>query len=302
MSAKKDSQCEICNSDKWEICYRGPIRSGSFGSLEQGCVSQCANCGVQKLGVGSGISKAHYEYRYREMLHQPKNLEAHYAEHEHLARFTLNVILAHCRPRNMRIADIGAAGGIMLDYVKGVAKTCVAIEPDKYFGDVLGDKGYSWYPSTEEALAEHAGSIDLAISSQVIEHVDNPLEFVEEIYELLTVGGTFIASTPNRADILMKMSSNIFESFFYRSQHRWYFDNDSLKLCVEKAGFSSVQVEFVHRYGLANAFRWLIDGKPPGQAAMEPLDREIDDHWSAWLSKIESSDTLYVIGKKIDKQ
>lgn len=299
MNILDNGQCEICSSQNWENCYTGPVRSGSYGSVGHGCVWQCTTCGVQKLGLDAGISAPHYEsFEYREMLRQSSDLKAHYATHEELARFTMNVVWANCSPRNMKVADIGAAGGIALDYLKGVADSCVAVEPNKEFGLSLKEKGYDWYSSTKEAIAEHAGSIDLAFSTQVIEHVDNPLEFVKEIYELLDVGGTFIASTPNRGDILMKMCPRVFESFFYRIQHRWYFDSGSLKYCLERAGFSDVRVQFVHRYGLANAFRWFSEGRPPGRVDMEPLDRDIDDHWSAWLSKTESSDNLYVIGRK----
>jgi len=42
------------------------------------------------------------------------------------------------------------------------------------------------------------GSMDCVISFQVIEHIADDREFVEEVYRVLRKGGVFVVSTPNR--------------------------------------------------------------------------------------------------------
>jgi SAM-dependent methyltransferase len=42
-----------------------------------------------------------------------------------------------------------------------------------------------------------AGSVDLVVSFETIEHIDNPALFLKELHRVLRVGGTAIISTPN---------------------------------------------------------------------------------------------------------
>ena len=66
-------------------------------------------------------------------------------------------------------------------------------------------QGYKVYPDLSSALKENSQTLDWVLSSQVIEHVESPIEFLKEIYELLKPGGQAIIITPNRKDILINL-------------------------------------------------------------------------------------------------
>ena len=53
-------------------------------------------------------------------------------------------------------------------------------------------------PGDAQAIPLPDGSVDLVVSFETIEHVDNPATFVNEAARVLTSNGTFIVSTPNR--------------------------------------------------------------------------------------------------------
>jgi SAM-dependent methyltransferase len=286
--------CAACGADAWSEVYRGPVRDGKFGASRAASVARCGNCGVERLEEAACLKPADYTSKvYRERLGQGHDVVAHYGEHDELARFTLDAIW----PLSLRdriVADIGCGGGSLLDHVSGLPARCLAIDPDTGFAASLGDRGYEWQPSCEAAAAKWAGRIDVAFCIQVIEHVERPRDFLASILPLLARDGVLVLSTPNRRDILFDLLPDEFPAFFYRTQHRWAFDADSLTACAQGAGFQVRRTSHVHRYGLANAMLWLRDRRPKGRAGLAPLDAGIDAHWKAWLEASGRSDNLYM--------
>jgi hypothetical protein len=88
---------------------------------------------------------------------------------------------------------------------------------------------------------------------------------------------------------------DVFPAHFYRTHHRWYFDDASLGAAARAAGFRVHSVRHVHRYGLSNALLWLRERKPPGRLALNVIDRNADDLWRSWLEAAGRSDNLYVV-------
>jgi SAM-dependent methyltransferase len=287
--------CPVCGSDAWNVVYEGAVRDGGFGATRPGRVARCGICGVERLAESLCLSDEAYRgAEYRQHLGQDHDLAKHYATHDELARFTLDVL----SPRSLRgkvIADVGCGGGSLLDHLSGLPSQVIAIDPAEGFAPSLRARGYRWFAGATEAAPEFEGKIDIAFSIQVIEHVGNPRVFLAGIRALLKPDGILILSTPNRADILMDLLPQIFPGFFYRTQHRWAFDAPSLARCALAAGFQVAEIRHVHRYGMANALLWLRDRKPSGRATLPPLNRAADDLWRSWLEASGRADNLYMI-------
>jgi SAM-dependent methyltransferase len=125
--------------------------------------------------------------------------------------------------------------------------------------------------------------------------------FLSDIGRPLAPGGVAVISTPNRRDVLMELLPESFPKFFYRVQHRWAFDADSLARCAREAGLAVTEMRHVHRYGLANTMHWLKHGRPCGRTPMPPLDAAMDRHWQAWLESTSRADNLYMIATREDR-
>lgn len=291
--------CEICGFNKMEIAYQGKIRDGSFGSfLESSVVKKCFNCGVERLDEKSCRSEDIYKSEeYRTILNQRADSEGYFAEHDKLQIRNLNALWPYSL-RGKIIADIGCAAGSFLDHVRGLAERSIAIEPCQEYHDSLAKRGYEVYPYVGDALAKRDRSVDVAFCFSVIEHVANPRVFLEEIAQLLKHNGNLIISTPNRRDLLMDLLPDIYPSFFYRTVHRWYFDLQSLKFCVEQAGFEIREFKCIHRFGLSNAFAWLRDHKPVGDAPVPHINAMLDGIWKLYLEEKQIGDYLYLIVQK----
>lgn len=286
--------CPICRSTHWRVVYDGPVRDGGHGRSIPAQVAACEGCGVERLAESACLKDEAYRGEaYRAHLGQDHDPAKHYATHDELALFTLDTLW----PLNLRgktIADVGCGGGSLLDHLKGLPATALAIDPDTGWKASLEARGYRWFGGAEAAAATLGATVDVAFSIQVIEHVLDPVEFLAGIGKMLAPDGLLLLSTPNRADILMDLLPVEFPPFFYRSQHRWYFTAETLTACCKAAGLVVEEVRHVHRYGMANALLWLRDKRPQGRAGLPGIDRQADLLWKAQLETTGKADNLYL--------
>lgn len=291
----QQSACEICGAQNWGGVYSGKVRDGVFKKYREGAeVLRCGGCGAERLAEAFCLQPADYESgEYRAKLEQEQDIAAHNSAHDLFQKFPLDVLW----PMNFRdktIADIGCAAGTFLDHVIGTAQRCIGVEPNVFFHDYLRARGVEVYDYAADAAKALPHSVDLAVTLQVIEHTANPRAFLAEIRPLLKPDGMLLVSTPNRHDMLMSLLPDEFPSFFYRTVHRWYFEVESLKACAKLAGYETVWVRHVHRYGLSNAMAWLRDRKPNGWNRLPGIEPAADLMWKAILEQDGRSDNLFV--------
>jgi len=293
---KKNYSCEICNSDDWEIIYKGKIRDGSFGKYkEKTSIAECNVCGVQRLNENDCLPPDYYSSgEYRKKLLQSLNNEKAVAEQDIIQKYMIKAIGGIEKLRNQCIIDVGCGAGSLLDMTSGITNSQIGVEPCQPYLNALQGKGYQVYPDLSSALKEKSQTIDWALSSQVIEHVKDPVYFLKEIFGLLKPGGRALVSTPNRNDILNNLLPE-FREFFYRTQHRWYFDKPSLEYCAKKSGFEIVDIKHIHRYGMANALHWLRDNKPKGNLRLKEINEHADVLWSAYLQNTGQTDNIFCL-------
>jgi len=293
---KYNIPCGICNSKRWKVVHSGTIRDGLHGKLyNKASVYQCQKCGVQRLLESDCIPSEYYETgEYRKKLEQSLYAKDVIHEHEMLNKFTFEALWP-LSIRNKNIVDIGCGSGYLLDALSGVSKNQVGIEPcSPYLASII-EKGYEAYSSIQDCTNKGREKyFDIGFSIQVIEHVLNPRLFLEEIRLLLKPGADLLVSTPNRGDILMSLMPDDFPSFFYRTQHRWYFDANSLEFCAKSAGFEIVEMKYIHRYGMSNTLHWLRDKLPTGVEKIQGINALADNFWKGYLESTHQSDNLYI--------
>ncbi|MCI0684029.1 MAG: class I SAM-dependent methyltransferase [Gemmataceae bacterium] len=285
--------CPICNGDM-APAYEGPVRDGVFGRSVPAVVWGCRRCGVEHLPPRQADLSAYYQSEdYRKDVGEGADVESYFRRHddEQLGKMAL---LAGMELRGKVVADIGCAGGSFLDTVRGLASATVGVEPALAYHGSLKQRGHRVYRDVVGALAEWRGRVDVATSFSVIEHVEDPVGFLRDIRDLLTEDGLCLVSTPNRADILMKLDPR-YQAFFYRTVHTFYFDEKALRATAEAAGLRVAKVKYVHRFGFANFIEWLRQGKPTGDKQISPLGLGFDGLWTASLEASGLADYLYVV-------
>lgn len=181
-------KCGICGSDNTEVIYDDVVRNGGIGKYtgEKYQMYQCQECGTIFHKLDEAKSDEYYQSKeYRLEMNETADVDGYDRLHDVEVLEKLEYTGTDIY-RNKIVADIGCGGGSFLDFVAGAAKEVVAIEPSKSFRKALSLKGYHTYPYAGDAINGFAGKVDVVTSFDVIEHVNDPVEFMKDVHTLLS--------------------------------------------------------------------------------------------------------------------
>lgn len=86
-------------------------------------------------------------------------------------------------------------------------------------------------------IEEGKNKFDVITFFQVLEHQDEPLQFLEQVRRLMNKNGWIAGAVPNRDRFIIKR-----EYQDYPPNHFIYFSKDSLRYLLRKAGFSNIEI------------------------------------------------------------
>ena len=290
--------CLICGFDKSKVVYNGIIRDGKFGNYTNHNVDiyKCEKCGVMyHIDLNKNIPDFYTSDAYRTKMGQTVDQYETIHDKEVLDKlnYTGTTIF-----RNKIVADIGCGGGSFLDYIKGVASDIIAIEPTHDFHKKLKTKGYNVYSYISDAMQYYKNKVDIITSFDVIEHVENPLIFMKDCYNLCSNGGKIIIGTPTEQPIMRMALEEEYDKFLFSTQHLWVLNKQSMIIAAEKAGFLNIRIEYKQRYGLGNLIAWLKYKKPMGNIDCDFISDTISKAWIVNSEERELSDYIVLYAEK----
>lgn len=150
--------------------------------------------------------------------------------------------------------DVGCSTGVFVAHAETQGIIASGIDMSEKAVAVARARGLSCFVSTVETF-EPVRGFDSVTCFDVIEHVLDPLSFLQHANRLLKKGGTLIISTPNVASLTRKiMGSNWY--FYIPEEHLFYFDPRTLTLLLVANGFEVVRVArtykpLTYRYSMA---------------------------------------------------
>ena len=292
----KGVDCKICGSNSLQIQYKGPIRLGKIDDIsgQPFRVFKCSDCQVSHLpDQVENVKEFYTSGKYREQVGENTVLSDYYKLHDKHIDLHFQVYPLH-KFRNKVVADIGCGGGVFLDAVSGFAADVIGVEKNEDLLTQLSETGTRVYSDASEL---EPNSIDIASSFSVIEHLEDPLGFLQNIKRALKTGGLAIISTPNENSFLMNHGPQEFKSFFYRKVHTYYFGPEALNNIVEKSGFVVAGIRTVQEYGLSNMLCWLRDKKGKGDTDFVN-NKSLEVAWKNYLDSTLMGDRLYIICSK----
>lgn len=279
-------KCKICGSENTDIIYNDLIRDGGLGQYTKKPIKifQCKDCDVIWHENKIDDVKKYYETEeYRKELEGSSEEEKFYELHDKETLDKLNYTGTTIF-RNKVVADIGCGCGAFLDYVSGVAREVVAVEPSLKYRNIMSRKGFSTYSYADEAKKLYANKIDVITSFDVIEHVQSPESFIKDVYDLLTAGGKAIIGTPTDAPIMRSLLGKDYEKkLLFSTQHLWILSEKNLRIISEKCGFKNIDIKYYQRYGIDNMLGWLKDKEPKSEIKQKFITETLNNVWKAQL-------------------
>jgi SAM-dependent methyltransferase len=189
-----------------------------------------------------------------------------------------------------KILEVGCSSGFMLfDFLKK-GNICHGIEPSGFFQKYLKNK-IKLFPSLKNLEKKHR--YDLIMHFFVLEHINNPIEFLNDQLKLLKKNGKIIFEIPCYQDALYKIYDiPEFERFYWSVAHPWYFNYQSLKYLLKKLN-KKFKIIKDQRYDLSNHLYWMKYGKPGGmEFYSHKLGRDIEEKYKKNLVSRGYYDTL----------
>jgi len=162
---------------------------------------------------------------------------------EHFKNFAKAVLKETKLLKDCLIVDIGSNVGTLLLHFKGLGyQNVIGVEPSKNISKKAVENGI---PTINEFFSEKAtnqivdlGPVDLLISSNVVNHVDDLLDVLNNAKKILSKNGTFAFEVPYLLDLI---KNTAFDTIYHEHVH--YYGLKPLASFFHNQGFSIYKVE-----------------------------------------------------------
>ena len=291
--------CRLCSKNDFEIIYEGKIRSGGVGSefIFGHHIRKCFSCGfISLFPLLENIDDFYESEQYRKEFFDEISVSDLQKKFDH----EQNIRLSKIGIENLRgktIGDFGAGPGLFLDSIKGIANKTIAIEPTKIYHKYFEKVGHSYFSYPKDLLESNI-KLDVAISFDTVEHIENINEFVLDIYKSLNKGGIFYLSMPNHNDVVKLLLPDKLDPFLYMKAHLNYFTSKTANKLLENCGFKLISSGFVHKYKLSNIVQWATKGKPGSFDTSKVFDNHFDTVFVNEINRLGLSSHLFIIAQK----
>ena len=136
--------------------------------------------------------------------------------------------LPQLKDKSVKIADIGCGDGQFIEFLKSRNyKNVCGIEPDKARAQNARLRGVPVFSTREDAengvLFE--GGLDIMFVWQVLEHIEQPIDFISSYVQWLAPSGALVISVPNQGSLQTRLFG-YFSSYPDYGRHIWYHKKD----------------------------------------------------------------------------
>ncbi|QNJ13039.1 methyltransferase domain protein [Synechococcus sp. A18-46.1] len=195
------------------------------------------------------------------------------------------------------IVDFGCGAGDFLIQASKYTKKCLGVELQESHIKNLGEAGIHTINNLSDAEDD---SIDSIFFFHSFEHLNSPIDVLNQAYQKLSPGGKIIIEVPNAKDFLITYNVDEFIDFTLWSQHLILHTHRSIQTFLENSNFKDVITTGVQRFPLSNHMTWLFKRKPGGHfSTLSAIDTPtLNEAYADALGKLGANDTIVCIGEK----
>lgn len=153
-------------------------------------------------------------------------------------------LLANIQLKRNVLVDVGGGNGLFLESLDSASagfEKYINVEPSSEGVNLTLKRGFDVFNGFIEDFDLDI-KVDLITAFELIEHLFNPITFLNKISSMLSNDGVFILTTPNIEGfdliLLGSKSDNI-----AAPNHLNYFNPKSIKILLEKCGFEIIHIE-----------------------------------------------------------
>ncbi|HEX2787695.1 MAG TPA: class I SAM-dependent methyltransferase [Ignavibacteria bacterium] len=163
------------------------------------------------------------------------SLKPRIKEMQHLLKAALKQ-----KPDAKTVLDVGAGVGLMVNEAQKRGLDATGVEPSKWLvqkaKDLFSINIIEGIVPNDELKNK---KFDIIFAVDVIEHLSNPLEFLETLKNYLNDSGLLIIATPDCNSVLAKKLKE--KWWHFRLAHIGYFNQKSLAYAIKKSGLKLIR-------------------------------------------------------------
>ncbi len=225
-----------------------------------------------------------------------------YARNDYLSPITIkryHELLDSFEPyrKTGRILDVGCGIGYFLEEAKKRGWKVFGTEYTDDAVEICRGKGIDMKQGKLNPEDFSAESFDVITSFEVIEHINNPIEEVQNFNTLLRKGGLVYLTTPNFNSLLRYRLKADYNVISY-PEHLSYYTPQTIKKLFKKCGFSTKRIQTT---GISLTRLRTSTGKSDQQFISKDSDDEavrnkIESKWYLGLAKNLVNGALSIFG------
>ncbi len=115
--------------------------------------------------------------------------------------------------------------------------------------------------NVEDIPSDMQHQYDLILCMHVLEHMNQPVEYLKKVKGLLKKEAKIIVEVPNLNSFLCELSKE-YKEFFYLYEHVSYFTSNTLAKVFALAGYNNIKTYTKEIYSIENHINWIRTGLP----------------------------------------
>jgi len=239
--------CPLCHS---------PATNNEPLEFDQYKVVQCSNCHLSYLSPRPTEEQSLRQYESDDYFGGTESGVGYggsgYDRQQRSLRITYRSFLNRLTSSDLYaggdLLEVGCGHGFFLAEASGHFSSLTGFELSEQAARLAAD----YCPNiVSSSLAELTpASFDCIVTLQVIEHVYNPVEFMEQLMILLRPGGSLILATPDYGGFWRRLQGRNWSSYKI-PEHVVFYNKDTLSSLMLDSGLSQLtQIPFPHAFPL----------------------------------------------------
>ncbi|WP_371504475.1 class I SAM-dependent methyltransferase [Nitrosopumilus adriaticus] len=253
-------QCVICNNLDFEI-----ITDNLRYDIKRNVV-RCKKCKVVSLenpqNNNIDYTKSVYREKYTAIVDKKSNPREFFDLQMNFQKDRIQRVKHLINDKSV-ILEIGSSTGHFLESIKNSVSKVVGIELDPNHAKFSRETcNLEIIETPLEKTDFGEGTFDVIFMFQVFEHIQNPIEFLENCKKILKPNGVIYVEVPNIDDALISVyESESFNKRYFRLPHVYYYSTKTLQKMFNKAGFHGT-ANTIQEYSLFNHINWILNNNP----------------------------------------